>query len=270
MSWELSLPLLLGLIVGSFVNVLIYRLPRMIMSDDARHADTGTFNLCWPSSHCSQCKTPLKIWHNIPVLSYVLLQGRCGFCHQRISPQYPAVELLIAGIWLGSTQHWGVDATGIAWALCFTGLFAASMIDIQTQLLPDDLTLSLTWAGLMASSLGWIDLPLPHAVWGAVLGYASLWSVAFAFEHITHQQGMGAGDFKLLAALGAWLGPYALLPILILSSASGAIVGLWLKSSRRLSSTYVPFGPFLSAAGVVVALMGIHTITALLGWHIPA
>ncbi len=270
MIWELSLAFLLGLVVGSFANVLIVRLPRMIMHDSTHHADTCPFDVCRPSSHCHHCKTPLKMWHNIPVLSYFLLRGRCGFCYHRISLQYPAVELLTGCIWLGCTQHWGLNATGMSWAICFSTLFAASLIDVQTQLLPDDLTISLTWGGLMASSLGWIDLPLPQAVWGGILGYASLWSIASAFEHVTHQEGMGAGDFKLFAALGAWLGPYALLPILMISSMSGAMVGLWLKLSHRLDSSHIPFGPFLSAAGLVVALVGIHPIAALLGWQIPA
>lgn len=270
MSWDASLSILLGLLIGSFANVAIYRLPRMIETDTANNPPIDKLNLCWPSSHCSKCKTPLKIWHNIPLLSYVLLKGRCGFCQQRISVQYPLIELVSAGIWLGCTQRWGFDITGFAWAFFFTALLIASVIDAQTQLLPDDLTLSLIWGGLIAASCGWVDIPPTHAIWGAGLGYASLWSVAFIFEKITHQQGMGAGDFKLLAALGAWLGPYALLPILIFSSISGAMIGLWLKWTRRLSSNYVPFGPFLAAAGATIALTGLQKIAVFFNWPVPA
>ena len=146
-------------------------------------------------------------------------------------------------------------------------LLALSVIDWQTTLLPDDLTQALVWGGLVASTLGWLVLPLTQSVWGAVLGYASLWSVAKAFERITHKQGMGAGDFKLLAALGAWLGPWALLPLVFLASLVGAVVGLGLQARQKLhQGLYVPFGPFLAAAGMLVAAIGMDDITRWMGW----
>jgi len=146
-------------------------------------------------------------------------------------------------------------------------LLALSVIDWQTTLLPDDLTQALVWGGLVASALGWLPLPLAQSLWGAVIGYASLWSIATAFERITGKQGMGAGDFKLLAGLGAWLGPVALLPVVMLASMTGAIFGLFLKFTHRLHDDgYVPFGPFLAMAGVTVAVIGIDAIALGMGW----
>ena len=266
MTWDLTLAFGLGLVVGSFVNVLIHRLPRMIMGD-AHVSDAPPYNLCWPASHCPQCQSPLKVWHNIPVLSYVWLKGRCSFCGHNISAQYPVIELTTALIWLSSTWYWGFNATGFCWAGFITTLLALSVIDWQTTLLPDDLTQALVWGGLMACALGWLPLPLSQSVWGAVIGYASLWSIATVFERLTGKQGMGAGDFKLLAGLGAWLGPLALLPVVMLASLSGASVGLILKFTHRLRSDgYVPFGPFLAMAGLVVAVLGIDVIARWMGW----
>jgi leader peptidase (prepilin peptidase)/N-methyltransferase len=202
MTWDLTLAFGLGLVVGSFVNVLIHRLPRMIMGD-AHVSDAQPYNLCWPASHCPQCQSPLKVWHNIPVLSYVWLKGRCSFCGHNISAQYPVIELSTALIWLSSIWHWGFNATGFCWAGFITTLLALSVIDWQTTLLPDDLTQALVWGGLMACALGWLPLRLSESVWGAVIGYTSLWSIATVFERLTGKQGMGAGDFKLLAGLGA-------------------------------------------------------------------
>ena len=267
MTWELILPVVMGLVVGSFVNVLIHRLPRMVMADQT-HKDAPTrYDLCAPASHCPHCQTPLKAWHKIPVLSYVCLQGRCVFCKHTISPQYPLIELATALIWLGCTWHWGVNTGGYCWAGFATVLLALSVIDWQTTLLPDDLTQTLVWSGVIASAMGWLSLPLHQSVWGAVIGYASLWSVATAFERFTGKQGMGAGDFKLLAGLGAWLGPLALLPVVMLASISGAAVGIFLKMNKRLSEDgYLPFGPFLAAAGMSVAVLGIESIALAMGW----
>lgn len=266
MTWDLTLAFGLGLVVGSFVNVLIHRLPRMIMGD-AHVSDAQPYNLCWPASHCPQCQSPLKVWHNIPVLSYVWLKGRCSFCGHNISAQYPVIELSTALIWLSSIWHWGFNATGFCWAGFITTLLALSVIDWQTTLLPDDLTQALVWGGLMACALGWLPLRLSESVWGAVIGYTSLWSIATVFERLTGKQGMGAGDFKLLAGLGAWLGPLALLPVVMLASLSGASVGLILKFTHRLHSDgYVPFGPFLAMAGLAVVVIGIDVIARWMGW----
>ena len=267
MTWDMICVFGLGLLIGSFVNVLIHRLPQMIMADPHPQSTSKSLDLCWPASHCPHCKTPLKVWHNIPLLSYACLKGRCSFCQHRISAQYPTIELTTALIWLACTWHWGFNATGFCWAGFVTTLLALSVIDWQTTLLPDKLTQTLVWAGLIASALGWLALPLEQSVWGAVMGYTSLWTVATVFERITGKQGMGAGDFKLLAGLGAWLGPLALLPVVMLASLSGAIVGLTLKFTHRLRDDgYVPFGPFLAAAASLVAVVGIDVIALWMGW----
>ena len=267
MTWDMAIPFGLGLLIGSFVNVLIHRLPRMVMASSSPEDQAERYDLCTPASHCPHCQTPLKVWHNIPVLSYLWLKGRCNFCDHPISLQYPLTEVGTALLWTVCTWHWGMNLTGFCWAGFATVLLALSVIDWQTTLLPDDLTQPLVWSGLVFSSLGWLTLPLSHSVWGAVIGYTFLWTVASLFERITGKQGMGAGDFKLLAGLGAWLGPLALLPIIMLASISGACVGLFLKFTNHLSDDgYLPFGPFLASAGFAVAVIGIDTIALGMGW----
>jgi leader peptidase (prepilin peptidase)/N-methyltransferase len=266
-TWDTVLVFGLGLVLGSFVNVLIHRLPRMILTAPVSDEDAQHYNLSWPASHCPHCQTPLKAWHNMPVLSYVWLKGRCAFCQHAISTQYPLIEIATALIWLACTWHWGLNATGFCWASFATLLLALSVIDWQTTLLPDDLTQALVWAGLIASAIDWLALPLTQSVWGAVVGYVSLWLIATFFQLITGKQGMGAGDFKLLAGLGAWLGPLALLPVVMAASMAGAIVGLALKFSKHLREDgYVPFGPFLAAAGMAVAVIGVDDIARWMGW----
>jgi leader peptidase (prepilin peptidase) / N-methyltransferase len=268
MTWDMALVLGFGLLIGSFVNVLIHRLPRMVMAEfepEAGHAPR--YNLNWPASHCPHCHTPLKLWHNIPLVSYLWLKGRCGFCKQAISARYPIVELATALIWALCTWHWGSNAAGFCWAIFTTILLALSVIDWQTTLLPDDLTQTLVWGGLIASSMDWVVLPLHQSVWGAVIGYTSLWLIATTFERVTGKQGMGAGDFKFLAGLGAWLGPLGLLPVVMLASFAGAMVGLALKLTHRLGEDgYVPFGPFLALAGAIVAVTGNDVIALWMGW----
>ena len=267
MTWHMALTFALGLILGSFVNVLIHRLPRMVMAEQMHDAHAPRYNLSWPASHCPHCQTPLKAWHTIPVVSYLGLKGKCAFCHNRISVQYPLVEIATGVLWMIGTAHWGFNATGFCWASFATVLLALSVIDWQTTLLPDDLTQSLVWGGLVASALDWIALPLTQSLWGVVTGYVSLWSVATLFERITGKQGMGAGDFKLLAGLGAWLGPLALLPVVMAASLSGAVTGLALAFRHQLRDEgYVPFGPFLAATGFAVALIGMDGIAVWMGW----
>ena len=259
-SPEVLLMLLLGLVIGSFLNVVVYRLPRMLEGVDEA-------TLSFPRSHCPACQTPLKLWHNIPLLSYVLLKGRCGFCQSPISQQYPLVELTNALLWALCAWHWNAPFTALAWAVCMSCLLALSVIDWQTTYLPDALTQPLLWLGLLASSLGWLDVSVQHAVWGAVAGYASLWLVAMGFQRITGKEGMGAGDFKLLAALGAWLGPFALIPLVLMASVGGALVGIWLQSTHRLErGGYVPFGPFLAFAGAVLAFGGGADVFFYINW----
>jgi len=265
MTWLLAFGL--GLMLGSFMNVVIYRLPRMVMADDDANHAHSRFDLYWPASHCPQCQTPLKVRHNIPLFSFMWLKGRCGFCQAAISPLYPWIELITGLMWVACAWHWGFNITALCWATFATTLLALAVIDWQTTLLPDDLTQALVWGGLIASTSGWISVGVDHAVWGVAIGYSILWSVAALFERITGKQGMGAGDFKLLAGLGAWLGPLALIPLLILASLSGAVFGLALKFTHRLSPDgYVPFGPFLAAAGMLIAVIGINPLLTWLGW----
>ena len=267
MSFAL-LALTFGLVVGSFVNVLIHRLPRMVMQvqEPSPHSATR-WDICYPASHCPNCHTPLRAWHLVPLLSYVCLKGRCNFCQHPIGAIYPLIEIVTSLLWLACAWRWGLTPSALSWAFFATSLLALSVIDWQTTLLPDALTQTLLWAGLIASSMHWIALPVEEAVWGAAVGYASLWLVAFVFEKITQQEGMGAGDFKLLAAMGAWLGPLPLIPLVFLASMAGAVVGLALKARGQLhEGRYVPFGPFLAAAGASVAVYGPHAAIQWLGW----
>ena len=257
---------LLGLLVGSFLNVVILRLPRRLEHDwraQARellgHADEGETrppDLVVTGSHCPSCKHKLSALDNIPLVSWLALGGRCRYCKAKISVQYPLVELLTA---LASAAiAWKL---GFGWPLAaglvFTWiLIAASGIDARTQLLPDQLTLPLLWLGLLLS-LKPVFVPSDAAIIGAAAGYLSLWSVYWLFKLATGKEGMGYGDFKLLAALGAWMGVTSLLPIVLLSSLIGAIVGgsvLALRGQDR--STPIPFGPFIAAAGWVWFVLG--------------
>ncbi|HJT98913.1 MAG TPA: A24 family peptidase [Rhodanobacteraceae bacterium] len=250
---------LLGLLVGSFLNVVILRLPRRLEHEwrtQARellgHAESDEVSppdLVVTGSHCPSCKHPLSALDNIPLASWLALRGRCRYCRAKISWQYPLVELLTA--LASATIAWKI---GFGWPLAaglvFTWiLIAASGIDARTQLLPDQLTLPLLWLGLALSLVPLFIAP-DAAILGAAIGYLSLWSVYWLFKLATGKEGMGYGDFKLLAALGAWMGVASLLPIVLLSSLIGAIVGgavLALRGQDR--ATPIPFGPFIAAAG---------------------
>ncbi len=253
---------LLGLVVGSFLNVVIHRLPLMLEREwQAEHDPTKAahthFNLAVPASHCPHCGHPLRWFDNIPLLSYLLLRGRCRHCQAAISWQYPAVELATALIFVWSLGRHGMSADALAWAGFASALLALAVIDARTTLLPDALTQPLTWAGLMAASMGLSGLALADALWGAVAGYLFLWSVYWLFRLVTGQEGMGRGDFKLMAALGAWLGWQALIALVMIASLSGLAVGLWLKWRQRLpAGGYIPFGPFLALAGAVLMVWG--------------
>lgn len=263
------LALLLGLVVGSFLNVVIHRLPLMLEREwqanhDSAQAPQTHFNLAVPASHCPHCGQPLRWFDNIPVLSYLLLRGHCRHCQAAIAWQYPAVELATAVIFVWSLGRHGMSADALAWAGFASALLALAVIDARTTLLPDALTQPLTWAGLLAASAGLSGLPLTDALWGAVAGYLFLWSVYWLFRLVTGQEGMGRGDFKLMAALGAWLGWQALIALVMVASLSGLAVGLWLKWRQRLpAGGYIPFGPFLALAGAVLMVRG---IPAWLSW----
>ena len=250
----------LGLIVGSFLNVVILRLPARLMHawrvqsremlelDDSAN-DAAPPGIVHEPSHCPRCKHPLGALENIPLLSWLALRGRCRHCHAPISIQYPLVEALTALTSIGIAWHFGFGwQTGAGLLLTWT-LIALAGIDVHTQLLPDQMTLPLLWLGLLLS-LAPLYVGADASILGAAIGYLSLWSVYRLFKLATGKEGMGYGDFKLLAALGAWMGPFALLPIVLLSSLIGAIVGgafLALRGHDR--ATPIPFGPFLAAAG---------------------
>ena len=258
--FDVGILAVLGLAVGSFLNVVIHRLPRMLdaqwKSECAELSGqpakpTEPFNLSVPRSRCPNCGHRIG-WHeNIPVLSYVFLRGKCSSCAARIALRYPVVELFTGLLFAYCGMQWGATATGLAWSGFCASLLALALIDWDTTLLPDDITLPLLWAGLLAALMQWTPVALSAAVWGAMAGYVSLWLVYWAFKLVTGKDGMGYGDFKLFAALGAWFGWQGLVPIILMASVLGAIVGIAMKFSSGLrEGGYVPFGPFLAGAGL--------------------
>ncbi len=284
--------LILGLIVGSFLNVVIHRLPIMLEREwreqceelAREHAASGPhaspaaqkpvdpepFNLVVPRSACPACKAPITAWQNIPLLSYLFLRGRCAACGARISLRYPLVEALT-----------GVLSALVAWKLGFGWpaaaglvltwfLVALTFIDVDHQLLPDNLTLPLLWLGLLLTLWGPGGAPVPvdmrSSLIGAAAGYLSLWAVYHAFRLLTGKEGMGYGDFKLFAALGAWLGWQMLLPIILVAAAVGAVTGVVILAPKgRDRGTPIPFGPFLAAAGWLMLMFGHELVAHYLG-----
>ena len=266
----------LGLAVGSFLNVVIYRLPKMLERQWAEECATlsgkppeavEAFNLLVPRSRCPGCGHAIAWYENVPVLSYLFLRGRCSACKTRISLRYPAVELVSGALFFFCVWHWGLSTSALAWCGFSAAIVALACVDWDTTLLPDDITMPLLWAGLIVAALRWNPaLPLQTAVWGAVAGYLSLWLIYWAFKLLTRKEGMGYGDFKLFAALGAWFGWQALVPIILMSSVIGAAVGIALKFSSGLrEGGYVPFGPFLAAAGLTAMLFGPESILRFIG-----
>lgn len=263
-----------GLCVGSFLNVVIHRLPRMLERDWADQcaelrgeapADKPAYNLHSPRSECPACKHPIRARNNIPVLSYLLLKGSCAHCQARISVRYPVIELAAALLAVAAAWRFGPSYQALAIACLLWALLALSAIDIDTQLLPDSLTIPLLWAGLILNSANWF-VPLGDALWGAVGGYLTLWVVYWTFRLVTGKEGMGYGDFKLLAALGAWLGWQMLPVIILLSSVVGAAVGIMLIVARgRDRNIPIPFGPYLAGAGVLTVFFGKPLVTMYLG-----
>ena len=262
----------LGLLVGSFLNVVILRLPRRLEWEWKRDSleTLGQADLYDPPppgivvepSHCPHCQHKLSWYENIPVFSWLALRGRCRHCKTPISIQYPAVELLTMLLVTACVWRFGFGWQGFGASLLSCFLVAMSGIDVRTQLLPDQLTLPLLWLGLIAS-VDNLFVPAKAAIAGAVLGYLSLWVVYWVYKQLTGKVGMGHGDFKLLAALGAWAGYKALLPIVMLSSIVGAVVGsIWLMTKGRDQGTPIPFGPYLAIAGWIVFLWGDDIIGA--------
>ena len=248
---------LLGLVVGSFLNVVIMRLPRMIEHEmDADPSEPPAFNLAQPASHCPACLTPLTWRDKWPLLSYVWLRGHCRHCGAAISWQYPLVEACTALWFVAMTYFFGPTGTAVCWGLWGAALLALACIDARTHYLPDDITLPLCWVGLVAASLGYIAVDLHSALWGAVGGYVLFWGVAQVFRRLRGIDGMGAGDFKLLAALGAWLGWQNLSLLVLLASVLGIAHGLWRPRAERAAAPHFPFGPSLCLAAAVVLIWG--------------
>lgn len=272
---DAALGSVLGLLIGSFLNVVIYRLPKIMerqwtveaaayraheLGQDPPPAPEA-FNLLTPRSRCQSCGHMVQWYENIPVLSYLFLRGRCSACKTRISVRYPLVEIATGALFYFCIQRWGITPTGIMWCGFSAALVALAFIDWDTTLLPDDITLPLLWAGLLASAMQWTDVPLYSSVVGAAAGYLSLWLVYWGFKLATGKEGMGYGDFKLFAALGAWFGWPALVPIILMSSVIGAMVGIALKIFSTLrEGGYVPFGPFLVGAAFTAMIFGPNAI----------
>jgi len=270
----LACTLVLGLLVGSFLNVVIYRLPKMMERDwqeqcrdfltnnsdiatlPANNSKQEPFNLMVPVSRCPHCGHKIRPWENIPVVSYLFLKGKCSNCKASISARYPIIELVTGFLSIAVIYYVGVNWNGLA-ALVFTwSLIALTMIDFDTYLLPDDITLPLLWLGLIVNSFGAFT-DLPSALWGAIAGYLALWSVYKLFKLVTGKEGMGYGDFKLLAALGAWMGWQMLPQIILLSSLVGAVIGISMIVIRgRDKNIPIPFGPYLAIAGWVAFVWG--------------
>ncbi|RUS66278.1 Type 4 prepilin-like proteins leader peptide-processing enzyme [Saezia sanguinis] len=304
-----ALVVILGLLIGSFLNVVIYRLPKMIERDqdeaiaevieqkitgnadldflpllstcpNCQHtfrwsqgiavsatetAPKKSFSLTYPPSACPHCGHKIRWWENIPVISWLFLRGRCSSCKARISFRYPLIELL-TGILFGVVAwHYGATIQTILWCFFVAMNIAIAMIDWDTTWLPDSLSLTLMWAGLLAALIGW-SIPVAGAMWGAVFGYMILWIVATLFKLLTGRIAMANGDFKMLAALGAWFGWEFLLPILLASSLVGAIIGLTLKAIQSktglFEGKYIPYGPFLAGAGLLILICSPSRIQA--------
>lgn len=268
----------LGLIVGSFLNVVIHRLPKMMEREwneqcAALHFKEGdpeptpqpAYNLVIPRSACPTCGHLINAWENIPVISWLALRGKCAHCQAPISPRYPSVEA-ITGVLSGfAAWHFGYGMAAGAALLLIWALVALTFIDFDTQLLPDDITLPLLWLGLLFNATHTFT-DLHSAVIGAVAGYLSLWSVYWAFKLIMKKEGMGYGDFKLLAAIGAWFGWIMLPLVILLSSLVGAVVGIFLiVLAKRGRNVPMPFGPYLAGGALVALFWGESIVQAYLG-----
>jgi leader peptidase (prepilin peptidase)/N-methyltransferase len=263
-----------GLCIGSFLNVVIHRLPLMMQAqwkadcaelDGTPAPESEPYNLFKPDSRCPKCGTAIRALQNIPVASWIALRGRCAACANPISARYPAVEILTAALSVLVAWRFGYSAALLAGLVYVWAMVALTFIDLDTQLLPDDITLPLLWAGLLVNAFG-VVTDLRSAVIGAAAGYLLLWSVYWAFRLIAKKEGMGYGDFKLLAAIGAWTGWQVLPFVLVISAGLGAVIGslvLWL--TRRGTDTRIPFGPYLALGGMVGLLWGREAVTLWIG-----
>lgn len=294
----------LGLLVGSFLNVVVYRYPVILarqwwndvhatLDDKELHEQVfrqppppglvaekvnlraaldalPAFTLSTPRSRCPACGQTIHWYDNVPVLSYLLLRGKCSNCSARISPRYPLVELTTSAFFALAVHHWGFNLLGLAWAVFAAILIAQFLIDLDTMVLPDDLNYVLLWLGLLVASVGW-SVPLASAVWGAVLGYLSLWAVYQGHRLLTGKEGMGYGDFKLLAALGAWFGAEYLLALILLSSVVGSVIGGTMLVVGKLANKdiHIPFGPYIAGAGLVAMALGPGTLPEWIPFAFP-
>lgn len=266
---------IIGLLVGSFLNVVIYRLPKMMEKQWAVEVaefkgetlpTEDAFNLMLPRSRCPKCAHQIQWYENIPVFSYLFLRGKCSACKTPISLRYPIIELVTGALFFYSIWRWGFTPIGLAWCGFSAILLSLSLIDWDTTLLPDDMTLPLLWAGLLLAALKITNVSLESAIWGAAIGYFSLWLIYWIFKLVTGKEGMGYGDFKLFAALGTWFGWQALIPIILMASVIGAVIGIALKFSSKLrEGGYIPFGPFLGLAGFSAMFFGPQAILKLVG-----
>ena len=264
-----------GFLFGSFIKVVIHPQPqkqeRQMAAESAelqgKEAEPGpVLTLNKPRSRCPKCGHLIRWYENVPVFSYLALRGKCSACAAPIGLRYPAVELATGALFFYCAWRWGITPPAAAWAGFGSAVLVLALIDWDTTLLPDDITLPLVWAGLIAAALRWSDVTLPQALWGAVAGYVSLWLVYKGFKLLTGKEGMGYGDFKLFAALGAWFGWQALVPIILMASVIGAIVGIAMKLSTGLrEGGYVPFGPFLAGAGLTAMVFGPAAILETIG-----
>jgi leader peptidase (prepilin peptidase)/N-methyltransferase len=268
-----------GLLIGSFLNVVVYRFPKMLERQWAAECadylgqpakEEEPFNILVPRSRCPHCGHAIRWYENIPVLSWLALRGRCSACHARISVRYPIVELLTGAFFFLCGWRWGLSLHAAAWAAFASLLICLFLIDMDTQILPDDLNYSLLWLGLLAAAMGW-TVPLSAAVWGAALGYGVFWVIFQVFKLVTGKEGMGYGDFKLLAALGAWLGAPYLVAIILMSSIVGAVIGILLLVLGKLANKDIPmpFGPYLAGAGLLALALSPATVPALLPFAFP-
>lgn len=257
-SWIYIITALLGLIIGSFINVVIYRLPIMLQREWDEEPNSPPFNLATPASHCPVCHILLRWRDNIPLISWLLLRGRCRSCHQPIAWRYPCIELLTALIFLSIVLRFGASLYSLSLlGLCAT-LIVLAVIDIDTLILPDRVTLPLLWCGLLCALIGISPISLSASVAGAMLGYIVLWLIFWLFKLLTSREGLGYGDFKLLAALGAWLGVQSLLFIVLLASLLGTLLGsiLLLLRAKEQHSPLFAFGPYLAFCAWIYLLFG--------------
>lgn len=278
MQFRIIALLVFGMCIGSFLNVVVYRLPLMLDKVWRKQCqellgnecdvtiNEDKFNLLTPSSHCPQCKSNVPWWSNIPLLGYLFICGRCNVCHNKVSLRYPIVEVITGILFVISGYCYSDLFALFAVLVCVSCLFTLMLIDLDTFLLPDELTLPLLWLGLLFNLNGLFSLSLANAVIGAVVGYMFLWLLYWIFKLITGKEGMGYGDFKILAAIGAWIGWQNLVSVLLLSSVLGIIYAVIMRISGKLDcGKPIPFGPFLGGGGIVTLWFGAHLFPIMLG-----